>query len=858
MSIHTIQNSFAGGEIAPSLAGRCDLAKYMVSLKRCENWLIHPHGGVSRRMGMRYITQTKYPDKPCRMVSFQYNLEQSYILEFGAEYVRFFTDGIPILGTDGKPYEVTTPYQSSDVFELNFTQSADVLFLVHPNYPPMELWRSSADEWKLDKFAYYDGPFTSRDDKHKNTMLAFSNTTSEITVTSNADLFKPGHVGSIWSVTHMVDELLAKTSGSVASTQQNTTLTSYTIVLGGRTAYYLDVPSSVKEFFVKGRTFTYLSQTYTVTSYTGIESAKARIVVTPYLAIAAGTDISVTFTRPTNNTWGIEMTVYDAWHLESNGFWYGTVVLERYNKDEDRWVVINTYTSGLSDTSYSVASAKNYSDSGEVSEPTVLRIRALTSFNTWVPSGNAEADRGYFQLSRLDSVHTGYLKISQFISGTQVKANVQTELYAAQSTVNWQEGVWSDYRGYPAAVGFYQERMVFANSPHEPQTLWQSRTGDYYDFSVSTPIQDDDAINATIASRQVNAIRHFIPLNDLIIMTSGGEWKLSAGGSGAITPTNIDVRPQGYRGSADIDPIVVGQMILFVQTQQARVRDLGYSYDTDSYTGNDLTVLANHLFESNKVVDWAYQQEPDSVCWIVRDDGLLCSLTYLREHDVVAWGRHPTDGMVESVATVRGDPGDDAYFIVSRDGVRCVELLEQGTVTSVEESFFVDCGTTVRDESGITEVTGLERLEGKDVSVLADGSILADSFIVTGGKIDLSGERQAPKIVHVGLPYKSTLETLDLVFQRKDGTQLTRSVRVSKAVVRVRNTRGLWAGVSEDDMSPVIQRTTEPMGAPIALKTGDEEIRISSGYDNGRVILQVKDPLPASILALVLEAAPVA
>lgn len=866
MAIHTIQNSFAGGEIAPSLAGRCDLAKYMVSLKKCENWIIHPHGGVSRRMGMRYVAQTKYSDKPCRLVSFQYNLEQSYILEFGDKYVRFFTDGAPLLDTDGEPYEVETPYECGAIFKLNFAQSADVLFIVHPGYPPMELWRKNADEWQLDKFAFCNGPFTSRDDVHEDTRLSFSDTTGEITVTADADLFQPGHVGSIWSVTHMVDEILAKTAGSVTSIVQNVNLTGYVLTAtGGENdriivrIYYLDVPSGVKSYFIKGQKFSYNSQTYTVTSYTDLGSASgARIRVTPSLSIAQGTNISASFTRPVDDKWGVEMTVYDMWQLESSGFWYGTVVLERYSEDEDRWIIVNTYTSGLSDTSYSVQSAKNYTDSGEVSEPTKYRVRALTTFGTWVPSGNSEADRGYFQFSRLSNVHTGYFKITEYISPTEVKAKVQTEFYAAQETVNWQEGAWSDVKGYPSAVGFYQERMIFANTPSEPQTLWQSRTGDYYDFSVSSPIQDDDAINATIASRQVNAIRHFISLNDLIIMTAGGEWKLSAGGAGVVTPANIDVRPQGYRGSADIDPIVVGQMILFVQTQKARVRDLGYSYESDSYTGNDLTVLANHLFENNKVVDWAYQQEPDSVCWVVRGDGLLCSLTYLREHDVIAWGRHPTDGIVESVATVRGDPGDDAYFVVRRNGIRCVELLEQGTVTTPEEAFYLDCGMTVCDEDGIGEIAGLYRLEGREVSILADGSVM-NGLVVENGKIDVMiATGRKPKIVHVGLPYASTLETLDLVFGRRDGTQLTRKVRVSKVVARVRNTRGLWAGVDEADMQADVERGVEPMGSPTSLKTGDTEIRISSGYDAGRVILQVRDPLPASILALVLEADPVA
>lgn len=862
MSFYTVQNSFAGGEISPSLYGRADLAKYLVALRTCENWIIHPHGGVSRRDGMRYIARTKYADKPCRLVSFQYNTEQSYILEFGDYYVRFFSDGKQVLDENGVPYEVTTPYTGEDVRQLGFTQSADVLFIAHPHYTPKELWRGSDTQWHLDNFVFKKGPFIARDEGHENTRLSFSAPTGTAIVTSDADLFQPGHVGSIWNVTHVVDEIMAKTSGSSAGASTSITVTGLVsdMAPSGFYPHYLQIPKAYAHLFNVGDTFMLGASTRTV--FERILQSDGTVLIPfgylPGALFTNGESVIISLVRPVDETWGMEITAYDYWSLESNGFWYGSVVLERWDDDENRWVIMNTYNSGSSDTIYSVQSAKNYADSGEVSEPTRLRVRALTSFNTWVPSGNAEADRGYFQLSRTSSIHTGYLMITGYTSAQQVTATVQTELYSTQATVNWQEGAWSEYRGYPSAVGFYQERIAFANSPAEPQTFWLSNTGDYYDFSVSIPTEDDDAINATIASRQVNAIRHFVALNDLILMTVGGEWKLSAGNyGGAVTPTNIDIRPQGYRGCDELEPITIGQIILYIQAQGTRVRDLGYTYEYDSYTGNDLTVLAEHLFDEHQIIDWAYQQEPDSVCWVVRDDGLLCSLTYLREHDVIAWGRHPTNGTVESVATIKGKPADEAYFVVNRNGVRCVEMISHAPFANVQGAFYLDSAVTVSNENGITSVSGLDHLEGQTVSALADGNVV-NSLSVTGGMVDLSALQTAPKIVHVGHPYISTLETLDLIFQRHDGTQLTRNARVAKVTARVQDTRGLWAGTSNGEMWQNVERTNEALGSPMELATGDVDIRLSSGYDAGRVVLQVKDPLPASILALVFEVGSVA
>lgn len=754
MSLYPIQPSFAGGELAPSLWGRVDLAKYQVGLKTCENFVIHPHGGVSRRPGMRYIAAAK---AKCRLVSFSYNAEQSYILEFGANYIRFFKDGAPIL-SGGAPYEVSTPYAASELDALGFTQSADVLFIVHGAHKPMELARYSDTNWKLAAFGFKDGPFKVKTDAQSAIKVGLSATSGSVTVTSSTALFQAGHVGSIWSVVHQVEDASVK-----------------------------GVPTS--------------------------EGA-------------------------------LRVTAYGSWRLETNGFWTGNFYLQRWDDDEDAWITMKTYASPNSKFS-----AKNYTDSGEVDEPTTLRL-VSSDFTTFVPTDNVEADRGYVFLCANETMHRAYFKITAVASSTSATATMTTKAAKTASTVSWGEGAWSDVQGWPQAVGFYQERIVFGGTPKEPQTIWLSKTGDYYDFGMSSPIVDDDSISATLAARQVNPIRHFVGLESLVILTGGSEWLIS--GDGAITPTSINAKPQGYRGCDLLEPIVIGNMILFVQEQGYRVRDLGYSFETDNYTGTDLTVMASHLLRGYYIKDWCYQQEPDSMVWIVRSDGALLSLTYLREHDVIAWARHPTDGTVESIASISGDQGTDVYLSVLRNGTRCIEVMEPVPVTTPQEAFYVDSGATVRNASGTATITGLARLNGKKVAVLADGSY-AGEFTVSSGAVTIP---YAAKVIHVGLNYQSKICTLDLSTQRNDGTSLTRRARLVSAAVRVEKTRGLFVGVDEDHAEEAIDRTSEAYGDPTALRSDDIHLSLDSSYSSdgaGALLVETRLPLPASVLAIVPE-----
>lgn len=288
----------------------------------------------------------------------------------------------------------------------------------------------------------------------------------------------------------------------------------------------------------------------------------------------------------------------------------------------------------------------------------------------------------------------GCVKITAYTSSTVVTAKVYDTLAATTATSTWAEGSWSDYRGWPSCVIFFQDRLIWGCSDSEPQTWWASNTGDYVNFVTYSPLQDTDSITSNFLSRELNDIRYAMAIDEIIFLTGASEWIVGpASSGGSFTPSTAHQMCQGYRGTTYVNPVIVGNRIIYVQPKGTIVRDLGYSYDVDGYTGDDLTLFSRHLFEGHKITKMAYQQEPDSIVWMVRDDGILLSMTYLREQKMLAWARHDTDGTFEDVCCISSDDEDEIWFVIKRDSKRYIERLTTGiTPDDVQDCFCVDCG----------------------------------------------------------------------------------------------------------------------------------------------------------------------
>lgn len=416
---------------------------------------------------------------------------------------------------------------------------------------------------------------------------------------------------------------------------------------------------------------------------------------------------------------------------------------------------------------------------------------------------------------------------------------------------------------YPGCVGYFQQRLCFANTITEPEKVWMSRSGRFTNFSSSSPVKSDDAISFTAAGRQVNEVRHLVDAGALVMFTSGAEWIAQGSDSSAITPTSINLKQTSYNGSSYLSPLPVNGNVLYMQARGSVIRDLAYEMAADGYRGNDLTVFSTHFFEGYSIVDWAYQQTPNSVVWAVRDDGTVLGLTYIKEHMIFGWHQHDFGGVVENVCSIPNDSEDEVFFIIKRtiDGVekRYLEKLTTRFSTDETQLIFMDSAMTFTNPSTSATpqtLSGLDHLEGEAVSVFADGFVVANpnnpsynTVTVTGGEITLS---RTYELIHVGLPYNSDIETLDI--DTVNGSIMDRKKLVNKVSIYFQKSRGVFVGAEEptgDDATEGLREIKSRINSSVNSFTGVEDVRFESGWSaGGRFFVRQTDPIPMTILAI--------
>jgi hypothetical protein len=413
---------------------------------------------------------------------------------------------------------------------------------------------------------------------------------------------------------------------------------------------------------------------------------------------------------------------------------------------------------------------------------------------------------------------------------------------------------------YAGAVALHDQRRVFARTVNKPDTVFMTQTSNYKNMNVSVPAKDSDALQFTIASEQVNAIKHLMSLNDLIAFTGNAEWMLASQADAPLSPSTVGAKKQSGRGIGPVRPLLVGNTALFVQPSGKKVRDFKYTIDADGYDGNDISILSSHLFRKTRSVDkrvknWAYQQEPDSIVWSVHNDGSFTSLTYQREHEVWGFARHDTDGLVLDVCSIPEGDKDVVYFLVEREinGVnrRFIERMEARDPDEdvIEYSFFLDSAIQYEGNSS-TSLYGLEHLAGKSVSILADGNVLPNITVGNDGKIDLES---VYSVVTVGLGYECDVQPMDIETTMRDGSSTKgKAKRIPTVYVHVYNSRGLTAGPDFDNLKELRgERTDELMGDATRLQSKVFRIDIKSNWKNqAAVCLRHNVPLPCTILSI--------
>ena len=223
---------------------------------------------------------------------------------------------------------------------------------------------------------------------------------------------------------------------------------------------------------------------------------------------------------------------------------------------------------------------------------------------------------------------------------------------------------------YPAAVGLFQQRLLLGGSLNQPERIDAGRTGLFYNFTKSNPIQADDSFSWQMRSNQVQGIRHILEMSRCLVFTQSSVFTLEGNEAGTLVPTAINPRKRAEHGVGDVAPIPVGNAVIYVQAFGKIVREI-LPGSGDDFNSKDLTVYSRHLFDRNSVIAWSYAEEPTSSVWAVRDDGTLLGFTYLREHEVWGWHRHDTgqgDKFIDVCSVPEGEE-TATYAVVRRFGV---------------------------------------------------------------------------------------------------------------------------------------------------------------------------------------------
>lgn len=860
----TRQFSFSGGEIVPSLWARVDLVKYATGCRTLKNFMVMRHGGATNRPGTGFVGEVKDSTKAVRQIPFVFNADQTYVLEFGDQYMRVHRDGGQVTetpqniegATQADPCVVTITghgYSNGDEVYIN-----GITGMVELNNRNFKVANVTADTFSLQ---YMDG----------------------------SDVDSTGFS-------------LYQADGTVAK------------------IYEISTP--------------YLEADLADIHY--VQSADV-----------------VTLTHPSYETRELTRTGHTSWTLSTVTF--GATLSAPAN------VVVTKGGAGSKTFNYKVTAVaqETFEESLAGSGQTTSAADPTTS-NPHVITWDAVTGAQHYNVYREINGQYGWIGVA---GGTSFDDTNYTPDTADTPPEDRQP--FTGAGNYPSTVAYYQQRRMFANTDNNPEKVWATKSALHKNLMISSPLQDDDAVTFSLSGRQVNEVKHLLDLGRLLVFTSGGEWVIAGDPSGILTPGEVNPRQYSANGSGDLAPLVVGGSALYVQARGSVIRDLAYDFQTDGYTGNELTIFAAHFFDGYTLVDWAYQQIPHSIVWAVRNDGKLLGMTYVREHQVFGWHQHDLGGAVENVCVVPEGTEDVLYMVVKRTingrSVRYIEQMKTRQVTDIVDAVFMDCalsfdgrntdtnhtmtlsggtnwtydeeliltssesyfefdtyyladGTYLADGSitasggegvvgdamflygpdgtelrctivsyvgdtsvtvrphktvpanmrnvalstwsrAVDTVTGLWHLEGEDVSVLVDGFVSAspnndgyETRTVTNGTIALDDPHA---VIHVGLPYTSDLQTLNI--DRAEGRTLAdKKKHVSKLTLFVEATRGVWAGPDENNLTELKIRDTEHYDDPVALATGTVNMNITPGWNStGSVLIRQTDPLPVSVLAVV-------
>jgi hypothetical protein len=925
MAQPVIQTSFNAGEWAPALYSRVDLTKYHSGAALIENFFVDYRGGATTSPGTKFIQRTD-TNFTTRLIPFQASFSVSYILEFGQGYIRFYQNGSPIVedatsitvATAGPPevftdtahgytngewifvenayyivqgtttntftltdlfgaainsnpftlpaaaqrvYTLTTsPYQPADLALIKFVQNVSQLILCHPNYPPYVLTLISATNWTM-------APIT------------FGSTIPATVSVAVTTTLAGGSVDYSYAVTS-VDingQESEPTFGTISGAQDirsvvGTNTITWTAVTGAvsynvyraEPRYSATVPVGAPHGFIGNATGTSIIDSNITPDF----SQAPPVAQDPF----SGTGVATISLTSGGTGWTsvplVTLTAAPGGGVTATATCGVNLLSASIDTAGNNYLVGDYITLQigvlLQVTSISVGAITGFHivNAGFLSSgfpPNILTQISSTGFGTgarfnpvWEVAGLTLLSAGDGYLSAPSVTFTG-------LGGSGATAT--TTLGAASA-------------GNPTVPGFQNERLFLGGQVGSPQSFNESQPGSYFNFDTTNPTQPDDAFTQTLVSGILNTIKAAVPMpTGLIVLSDRQAWLINGGSPGTpVSATSVSATAQAYNGCADLPPIVANDNILYVQAKGSIVRDLVFNYYTQVYTGTDISVLSSHLFYGFQLLEWAWAEEPFKLVWAVRNDGVMLTLTFLKEQELIAWAHRTTQGLYKSVATVtettESGVVDAIYSIVQRTiNGQVVQYIERNVELSYPQgyksSWQVDAGIGY---SGIpaTTFSGAQHLASAVVTGVADGTVI--NFTMPGNGVFVFGPGGTPgltgiasaSIVTVGLAIPTpTVTTLPLDLGQP--TVQGKRKKVTGLAMKVWNALGLWAGTTTATTVQLADTTLGNVGTMsnelvTDLVTGDVRLVTDPDWNvYGQYSITQPNPYPATILGVIPE-----
>lgn len=865
MSTPVIQTSFNSGEWSPALNARVDLTKYHSGAALLRNFFVDYRGGATARAGTKFIAQSQNNGVgPPRLIPFQASFTVSYILEFGTVggvgYLAFYNNGAAVL-SGGTPYTIASPYSSSELPQLRFAQNVNEMVLCHPNHPPYLLTLISATNWTLAPITF-GSTIAAPGSPSVATTLAAGSVNYAYVVTS-VDANNQESAGSAFAILASRTDIRTVAGTNTVTWSAVTGAVSYN-VYRAEPSYAGAIPAGSAFGFVGNVTSLSFIDSNVIPDF----SEGPPIVLNPFFGAGIQT-IAVTNA-------GSYTTSYPAAALVGGG---GSGAIINANMG----CIAATVNNG--GTGYAV------NDTVTLPNGILLHVTSTVAFggvitginiiNIGLNPGPSMPSEPYGTLATsgsgsgaLFNITLGVVSVSIIAAGIGYTSAPTISFLSGSAAATAILGAASS--GNPTVPSFFQQRLVLAGPVGSPQQFNMSQPGSFFNFNVNNPIQADDAIESTLVSGQLNTIQSAISQpQGLIFLSDRQAWLINGGSPGSgISATGLVANSQAYNGSSFQPPIVANDNILYVQSKGSIVRDLVFNFYTGVYTGTDISVLSSHLFYGFNILEWAWAEEPFKIVWAIRNDGILLSLTFLKEQELIAWAHSDTQGSFKSIATVTETVAvgavDAIYLAVQRQiNGQTVQYIERMTElyypVGSTDAWSVDAGIQFNGASALS-FTGAAHLADVTVTGLATDN-LGNVTVIVPFKMPVSGAFTLPAPpsgssgytrVTIGLAYTPQLQTLQL--DLGEPTVQGKRKKITGVTVRVDQTLGLSIGrtfgAALTPMKDLVVGNVGTMSNTVVtdLVTGDARTIIDPLWDvPGQYCIQQSLPYPASILGVIPE-----